>query len=142
MVQELNSSKNENFTEQIQYTEDGHEYVVRKMNGPFSKMVSVMDAYKTSTAEGDMYDKWNTTKMAERHALCYSYITEENIGTAQRDNTKKLMISIKGFNEQAIVAMAPYDICSDNNEIETYAGRPEKYYTAKKLPDYTRGLSL
>ena len=140
MVQELNSSKNENFTEQIQYTEDGHEYVVRKMNGPFSKMVSVMDAYKTSTAEGDMYDKWNTTKMAERHALCYSYITEENIGTAQRDNTKKLMISIKDFNEQAIVAMAPYDICSDNNEIGTYAGRPEKYYTAKKLPDYTRGL--
>ena len=65
--------------------------------------------------------------MAERHALCYSYITEENIGTAQRDNTKKLMISIKDFNEQAIVAMAPYDICSDNNEIGTYAGRPEKY---------------
>lgn len=135
----LSNHDKENNTESIEHTEDGQEYVVRKMNGPFDRMISVMNAYRKSEAEGDMYDRWNTSAMAENHALCYSFIDESNPGTAMLGDKKGIVISISGFDAEAVTAAAPYDLCSDSRTNTTVTYRQQRFYTADNLPDQTRG---
>ena len=139
MVQALDSTDREDNIQSIEHTDDGQEYMVRKVNGQFNRIVSLMNAYRGSEAEGDMYDRWNTTEMARNHALCYSFIDQTNPGTAAINGKKGIIISIKDFSEQAVMAMAPYDLCSDFSEISTYTGRPQKFYMAKNLQNQTRG---
>lgn len=137
----LSNHDKENNTESLEHTEDGQEYVVRKMNGPFDRMISVMNAYRKSDAEaeGDMYDRWNTSAMAENHALCYSFIDESNPGTAMLGEKKGIVISISGFDAEAVTAAAPYDLCSDSRTNTTVTYRQQRFYTADNLPDQTRG---
>lgn len=137
----LSNHDKENNTESLEHTEDGQEYVVRKMNGPFDRMISVMNAYRKSDAEaeGDMYDRWNTSAMAENHALCYSFIDESNPGTAMLGDKKGIVISISGFDAEAVTAAAPYDLCSDSRTNTTVTYRQQRFYTADNLPDQTRG---
>lgn len=137
----LSNHDKENNTESIEHTEDGQEYVVRKMNGPFDRMISVMNAYRKSDAEaeGDMYDRWNTSAMAGNHALCYSFIDESNPGTAMLGDKKGIVISISGFDADAVTAAAPYDLCSDSRTNTTVTYRQQRFYTADNLPDQTRG---
>ena len=141
IVQTLDEHDKENNTESIEHTEDGREYVVRKMNGPFNRMISLMNAYRKSDAEaeGDMYDRWNTSEMAGNHALCYSFIDESNPGTAMLNNKKGVVISISGFDAEAVTAAAPYDLCSDSRTNTTKTYRQQRFYTANNLPDQTRG---
>ena len=140
MTQTLSENNKENNTESIEHTEDGQEYVVRKLNGPFNRMISVMNAYRKSEAEGDMYDRWNTSTMANNHALCYSLIDASNPGTALFKNAKGVIISISGFDAEAVTATAPYDLCSDSRTNTTVTYRQQRFYTAKNLPDQTRGM--
>lgn len=140
MTQTLSKYNKENNTEFIEHTEDGQEYVVRKLNGPFNRMISVMNAYRKSEAEGDMYDRWNTSTMANNHALCYSLIDASNPGTALFKNAKGVIISISGFDAEAVTATAPYDLCSDSRENTTVTYRQQRFYTAKNLPNQTRGM--
>lgn len=137
----LSNHDKENNTESIEHTEDGQEYVVRKMNGPFDRMISVMNAYRKSDAEaeGDMYDRWNTSAMAGNHALCYSFIDESNPGTAMLGDKKGIVISISGFDAEAVTAAAPYDLCSDSRTNTTVTYRQQRFYTADNLPNQTRG---
>lgn len=137
----LSDHDKENNTESIEHTEDGQEYTLRKMNGPFDRMISVMNAYRKSDAEteGDMYDRWNTSAMAGNHALCYSFIDESNPGTAMLGGKKGIVISISGFDAEAVTAAAPYDLCSDSRTNTTVTYRQQRFYTADNLPDQTRG---
>lgn len=137
----LSDHSKENNIENVQYTKDGQEYLIRKLNGPFNRMISVMNAYRKSDAEveGDMYDRWNTSAMAGNHALCYSFIDESNPGTAMLGDKKGIIISIEGFDAEAVTAAAPYDLCSDSRTNTTVTDRQQKFYTAKNLPNQTRG---
>lgn len=137
----LSDHDKENNTETIEHTEDGQEYTLRKLNGPFDRMISVMNAYRKSDAEaeGDMYDRWNTSAMAGNHALCYSFIDESNPGTAMLGDKKGIVISISGFDAEAVTAVAPYDLCSDSRTNTTVTYRQQRFYTADNLPDQTRG---
>lgn len=141
ITQTLNEHNKENNVESVEHTEDGQEYLVRKMNGPFNRMISVMNAYRKSAAEaeGDMYDRWNTSAMAGNHALCYSFINESNPGTAPLGDKKGVIISISGFDAEAVTATAPYDLCSDSRKNTTVTWRQQRFYTANNLPDQTRG---
>ena len=141
ITQTLSEHNKENNVESVEHTEDGQEYLVRKMNGPFNRMISVMNAYRKSDAEaeGDMYDRWNTSAMAGNHALCYSFINESNPGTALLGNKKGVIISISGFDAEAVTAAAPYDLCSDSRTNTTVTYRQQRFYTANNLPDQTRG---
>ena len=141
ITQTLSEHNKENNVESVENTEDGQEYLVRKMNGPFNRMISVMNAYRKSDAEaeGDMYDRWNTSAMAENHALCYSFINESNPGTALLGDKKGVIISISGFDAEAVTAAAPYDLCSDSRTNTTVTYRQQRFYTANNLPDQTRG---
>lgn len=135
----LNDHEKENNIESIKHTDDGQEYLVRKVNGPFNRMISVMDAYRKSNTEGDMYDRWNTSSMAGNHALCYSFINESNPGTAMLGGKKGIVISISNFDAEAVTAAAPYDVCSDSRTNTTVTHRQQRFYTADNLPDQTRG---
>lgn len=141
ITQTLSEHNKENNVESVEHTEDGQEYLVRKMNGPFNRMISVMNAYRKSDAEaeGDMYDRWNTSAMAGNHALCYSFINESNPGTALLGDKKGVIISISGFDAEAVTAAAPYDLCSDSRTNTTVTYRQQRFYTANNLPDQTRG---
>lgn len=135
----LNDHEKENNIESIEHTDDGQEYVVRKISRQFGRMISVMDAYRKSNAEGDMYDRWNTSAMAGNHALCYSFINESNPGTAMIGGKKGIVISISNFDAEAVTAAAPYDLCSDSRDNTTVTYRQQRFYTADNLPDQTRG---
>ena len=141
ITQTLSEHDKENNVESVEHTEDGQEYLVRKMNGPFNRMISVMNAYRKSDAEaeGDMYDRWNTSAMAGNHALCYSFINESNPGTALLGDKKGVIISISGFDAEAVTAAAPYDLCSDSRTNTTVTYRQQRFYTVNNLPDQTRG---
>ena len=142
ITQTLDEHNKENNIESVEHTEDGKEYVVRKMNGPFNRMISVMNAYRKSDAEeeGDMFDRWNTSEMAGNHALCYSYIDESNPGTAMLEDKKGVIISISGFDAEAVTAAAPYDLCSDSRTNTTKTYRQQRFYTTPNLPNQTRGM--
>ena len=139
ITQSLSKNGLEHFTESVEHTEDGQEYTVRKLDGPFNRLISVMNAYRKNDAKGDMYDRWNTAEMAENHALCYSFINEENPGTAMLGEKKGVMISINGFKPEAVTAVAPYDLSSDSRENTTKTMRQQRYFTLDELANQTRG---
>ncbi len=119
---------------------NGEKYVVRKIYGNFNKMVSLLDAYRKSSAtEGDMYDRWNTNKMAKNHALCFSLINQSNPGTAGINGKNGIIISFNGFIPDSVLAAAPYDLNTFNSQNTIEIGRQTRFFTAKNMPNYTRG---
>ena len=91
ITQSIDESDKENNEEYVEYTKEGQEYLVRKLNGPFNRMVSLLGAYRKSESDGkgDMYDRWNTNEMADNHALCYSFLNQSNPGTALTSEKKR-----------------------------------------------------
>ena len=120
---------------------NGDKYFVRKVDGNFNRMVSLLGAYrKSSTTDGDMYDRWNTRQMASNHALCYSLINQSNPGTAMINGKTGVIISIDGFSPESITAEAPYDLCSDNRQNIIFIMRQQRFFTTKNMPNKTRGM--
>ncbi len=144
LAQTLNDHSQENYTETTMENVNGEKYVIRKLNGPFNRMISVMGAYRGNKEKGDMYDKWNTNKMAENHALCYSLINEKNPGTALiYDNDGMLrngvIVSIENFDAEAVTAEAPHDLNSYSGSNTTITERQQIFYLTNNMPDNTRG---
>ena len=141
ITQSIDERDKENNEESIAYSKEGQEYLVRKLKGPFNRMVSLLGAYGKSESDGngDMYDRWNTNKMADNHALCYSFLNQSNPGTALTENKKGIIIAISGFDAEAVIAAAPYDVYSESRQNTLVTYRPQKFYTAENLPDETRG---
>ena len=139
MVESLSKNTASLRTQELEF--EGEKYLVRKVNGEFNRMVSLMGAYrKSSTTEGDMYDRWNTSQMASNHALCYSFINQSNPGTAKIDDKTGVIISIDGFSPESISAEAPYDLCSDNRQNTVFTGRQQRFFSAQNMPNQTRGM--
>jgi len=114
-------------------------YHVKKLTSNFNRVVTVMGAYRQGSHESDFYDKWNTREHANNHALCYSLINNIHQGTALFRNDEAIIVSISEFSPEALVAAAPYDLCSDSRYNTTTLGRKQKFFTAENLPKYTRG---
>lgn len=152
MVNALSTNVGKCQTEEREY--NGEKYIVRNVSGEFDRMISVLGGFSKSEAvDDDMYDRWNTNKMARKHALCFSLINQSNPacaigknkgleGIADKDDT--IIISINGFSPEAINAAAPEDMGSENfrNTVGFSDGSGishAKYYTAKNMPNKTRG---
>ncbi len=140
ITQTLDEHNKENNIETIERTKDGRKCTVKKISGSFTRMISVMNAYRKSDAEieKDMYDRWNTSKMSENHALCYSFINQSNPGTAMLGDKKGIIISINGFDAEAVTAVAPYDLYSNSRSNTTITDRQQRFYTTHNLPNQTR----
>ena len=137
MVETL-SNTDESF-QMKEFEFEGEKYFVKKVDGNFNRMVSLLGAYRQSTAtEGDMYDRWNTNQMAGNHALCYSLINQSNPGTAMIDGKKGIVISINGFSPESISAAAPYDLCSIGRLNTIITMRQQRFYSARNMPNQTR----
>ena len=133
-------SKNIGILQEQELEFEGEKYLVRKVNGEFNRMVSLLGAYRKSTTnDGDMYDRWNTNKMANNHALCYSLINQSNPGTAMIDGKSGIIISIDGFSPESISAEAPYDLCSDSRGNIVFTWRQQRFFSAQNMSDQTRG---
>ena len=123
-----------------EYEYNGEKYYVRNVEGNFNRMVSLLGAYRESSAsEGDMYDRWNTNQMANNHALCYSLINQSNPGTALIHGKTGVIISINGFSPESLSAAAPYDLCSDNRNNTVQTSRQQRFFTAKNMQNQVRG---
>ena len=126
-------------TQELEF--EGEKYLVRKVDGKFNRMVSLLGAYReSSTTDGDMYDRWNTSQMASNHALCYSLINQSNPGTAMISGKTGVIISIDGFSPEAVSAEAPYDLCSDNRQNTVFTWRQQRFFSAQNMPNQTRGM--
>lgn len=122
-------------------TFEGEKYLVRKLDGDFNRMISVLGAYRESDAiEGDMYDRWNTSKMANNHALCYSLINQSNPGTALTIGKTGIIISVNGFVPEALLAAAPYDLWSDNRHNSIQTRRQQRFFTTENMSNQSREL--
>lgn len=120
---------------------EGEKYLVRKLDRDFNRMISVLGAYRQSeVSEGDMYDRWNTNKMADNHALCYSLINQSNPGTALTGHKDGIIISVNGFSPEALLAAAPYDLYSDNRQNSIVTRRQQRFFTTKNMPNQSRGI--
>ena len=134
-------SKNVDSLQTQEFEFEGEKYLVRKVDGEFNRMVSLLGAYrKSSTTEGDMYDRWNTSQMASNHALCYSLINQSNPGTAMISGKTGVIISIDGFSPESVSAEAPYDLCSDNRQNTVFTWRQQRFFSAQNMPNQTRGM--
>ena len=139
MVDSLSKNIESLQTQELEF--EGEKYLVRKVDGEFNRMVSLLGAYrKSSTTEGDMYDRWNTSQMASNHALCYSLINQSNPGTAMISSKTGVIISIDGFSPESISAEAPYDLCSDNRQNTVFTWRQQRFFSAQNMPNQTRGM--
>ena len=138
MVDSLSKNIDSLQTQELEF--EGEKYLVRKVDGDFNRMVSLLGAYrKSSTTDGDMYDRWNTSQMASNHALCFSLINQSNPGTAMINGKTGVIISIDGFSPESISAEAPYDLCSDNSENTVFTLRQQRFFSAQNMPNQTRG---
>lgn len=134
-------SKNVDLLQEQELEFEGEKYLVRKVDGDFNRMVSLLGAYrKSSTTEGDMYDRWNTNQIASNHALCYSLINQSNPGTAMINGKTGVIISINGFSPESISAAAPYDLCSDNRQNTVFTWRQQRFFSTQNMPNQTRGM--
>ena len=139
MVDSLSKNVDSLQTQELEF--EGEKYLVRKVDGKFNRMVSLLGAYrKSSTTEGDMYDRWNTSQMASNHALCYSLINQSNPGTAMISGKTGVIISIDGFSPESVSAVAPYDLCSDNRQNTVFTRRQQRFFSAHNMPNQTRGM--
>ena len=139
MVDSLSKNVDSLQTQELEF--EGEKYLVRKVDGEFNRMVSLLGAYrKSSTTEGDMYDRWNTSQMASNHALCYSLINQSNPGTAMISGKTGVIISIDGFSPESLSAEAPYDLCSDNRQNTLFTWRQQRFFSAQNMPNQTRGM--
>ncbi len=139
MVNSLSKNVDSLQTQELEF--EGEKYLVRKVDGKFNRMVSLLGAFrKSSTTEGDMYDRWNTSQMASNHALCYSLINQSNPGTAMINGKKGVIISIDGFSPESVSAEAPYDLCSDNRKNTVFTWRQQRFFSAQNMPNQTRGM--
>ena len=129
-------------TEVLKTTElefEGEKYLVRKVDGDFNRMVSLLDAFRVSSVtDGDMYDRWNTNQMANNHALCFSLINQSNPGTALTYQRTGIIVSIDKFSYDSISAAAPYDLFSDNRRNTVITRKPQKFFSAQNMPNQTR----
>ena len=139
MVDSLSKNVDSLQTQELEF--EGEKYLVRKVDGEFNRMVSLLGAYRqSSTTEGDMYDRWNTSQMASNHALCYSLINQSNPGTAMTWLKTGIIISIYGFSPESVSAEAPYDLCSDNRKNTVFTWRQQQFFSAQNMPNQTRGM--
>ena len=138
MVDSLSKNIDSLQTQELEF--EGEKYLVRKVDGDFNRMVSLLGAYnRSSVTDGDMYDRWNTNQMANNHALCFSLINQSNPGTAMISGKTGIIISIDGFSPESISAEAPYDLCSDNRKNTVFTLRQQRFFSAQNMPNQTRG---
>ena len=104
----------------------------------FNLIVHSTDAYGSMEMINDNYfDSWNYSEKTANHGICTSFISNSNLGTA---NVKGLgvMFGFINLNSTSISSMAPYDLMSRNNDVQTTSNRPPMYTDIDDMVDYTR----
>ena len=119
--------------------EDGtsHEVKVYDSGDEFNMLVTVLDAYGGGNGVYENYkEQWNTNKYAQNQRICTTYIGNNSLMTAKRENC--VIYGFTEFPNRSLVKMAPYDIVSQNNTLVTTAARDAICMGPKELINKTR----
>lgn len=117
---------------------DGTNIEAIELLSDFNLIVHSTDAYGSMEMINDNYfDSWNYSEKTANHGICTSFISNSNLGTA---NVKGLgvMFGFVNLNSTSISSMAPYDLMSRNNDVQTTSNRPPMYTDICDMIDYTR----
>ena len=111
---------------------------VIEIESDFELLVHSTDAYGSMEMINDNYfDSWNYSDRTANHGICASFISNSNLGTA-RVRGKGVLFGFVNLNENSITTMAPYDIVSKNQDIQTTSRHPAMFTDTKDLASYTR----
>lgn len=116
-------------------TSNGKSYYIKELDEEFGRVITVLDAYNKGSNEKNFYNKWNTSKLSDNHALCYSYINESNPGVV--DDTNKIMVSIKDFDSESLIDMSNQDMKSISS-IPSLMTYDSKLFLPDSLANNTR----
>lgn len=118
--------------------DDGQKEVeVYEAKDEFNMLVTVLDAYGGGNGVYDNYkEQWNTNKFAKNQRICTSYIGNNSLSTAKRNNC--VIYGFKDFSNSSLVKMAPYDIVSKNDTLVTTTVRDSVCMGPKELINKTR----
>lgn len=119
-------------------TLSGKSYYIKELDEDFGRIVSVMGAFNTNigSKEKNFYNRWNTRKLSENHALCYSYINESNPSVAD-DSGKKIIVAINNFDSESLIGMSNEDMKSTTFTPKSVLNGP-RYYLPDSLANNTR----
>ena len=133
----LISKINEDKKEMKEYkTLSGKKYYVKELDEDFGRVVTVMEAYSKGSNEKNFYNKWNTRKLSDNHALCYSYINQSNPGVANYKKSK-IIVAINDFDNESLIEMSSEDMKS-TTFVPGSISFGAKYYLPDNLANNTR----
>ena len=117
-------------------TLSGKKYYIKELDEDFGRVVTVMEAYSKGSNEKNFYNKWNTRKLSDNHALCYSYINQSNPGVANYKKSK-IIVAINDFDNESLIEMSSEDMKSTTFVPGTISFGA-KYYLPDNLANNTR----
>lgn len=125
----------DNFSGSCMINVNGKLIPVIEAPDEFSFMAHSTCAYGSMDMLNDSYsDSWNYSERTANHGICCSYITDSKIGTAE---VKGVLFGFSGFSDESIQRMAPYDIHSINDDINSESFKMPLFVPAKDISSET-----
>lgn len=102
----------------------------------FKMLIHSTAAYgELELINNNYFDSWNKSPRVANHGICCSLIANDNMGMAAVND---VLFGFSGWDEQAITKSAPYDLYTNNDDLNIQEGRPLKFMTAQDIIDNTR----
>lgn len=102
----------------------------------FIFLVHSTDAYgKLEIIDGDYKKSWNESDRTNNHGICCSLIANDYLGMAE---IKDVLLGFNDISDSSLVMSAPYDLYTQNNQINIQAGRKVKFFSPRNIINYTR----
>lgn len=113
-------------------------YRIISIDGKFSKVVSVINAFGDDTNKQSIVERLHGQQSMLNHASCYSLYTDMNPGIVASGKDKHaVIISIDNFDPSSITVISNSD-CATSNMTNITNSSNVKYYTGSSLPNVTR----
>ena len=113
-------------------------YRIISIDGKFSKVVSVINAFGDDTNKQSIVERLHGQQSMLNHASCYSLYTDMNPGIVASGKDKHaVIISIDNFDPSSITVISNSD-CATSNMTNITNSSNVKYYTGSNLPNVTR----
>ena len=127
----------DNFSGSCMINVNGKLIPVIEAPDEFSFMAHSTGAYGSMGILNDSYsDSWNYSERTTNHGICCSYITDSKIETAEVSG-QGVLFGFSGFSDESIQKMAPYDIYSINDDINSKSLMMPLFVPAKDISSET-----
>lgn len=137
---ELENSMFKGNGDKIELEINGQKIQAINLNKPFKMLTHSTNAYSSMPMiDNDYYKSWNLSKKMNNHGICTALVSEKCLGLPPlRNEGDGCIFGFTEFSEDSITNMAPYDLCSINNEYELQTSRPLIYTSSEDIINTTR----